>query len=296
METMFKQSIEIAKLAEALAKAQGEFERVSKDAENPFFSKPNRKASYADMASVIAATRPALSKYGLSVIQSPRSTLTEGQRCVVVSTMLIHSSGEWIADELAVPIEKTFTAQSVGSAVTYARRYALQAFLCVAGEDDDGNAAVGNKERTPEEEKEFAEDFEQRTAEQTAIAPFQQKAIQAAMEKSGKTEGDLTTYLGLIGHKRIEHVLKSEFNDLLKWANGNPNGKQIAAVILEKPKPDLRTKAMSKLFAVAAEYSIPEGDVRRAAYEKYTVDSMTKLSIDQLEGMVEWVKEVSSVA
>jgi ERF superfamily protein len=282
-QPLLRQSQTIAKLAEALAKAQGEFEKVEKSAENPFFSKANKKASYADMASVIAATRQALSKHGISVIQSPRSTLTEGQRCVVVATMLIHSSGEWIADELAVPIEKGFTAQSVGSAVTYARRYALQSFLCVAGEDDDGNAATGNKVKTEEDEKQYVKEYEQKTQEQTCIAPYQQKAVEDAMKATGKTEEDLRTYLELAGYKRLEHVLKEHFNDLIKWANakGKAHPKK------DEKKPDGHN--WPSLFAKAREKGVPEEDVKRFYRETYSVEHGNDLTQKQFLEVVTWV-------
>ena len=122
---------EIGELAKALASAHKEFKPVLKDASNPFF-----KSKYADLAGVIEATSDALSKNGLVVIQSPR--LKENR--VSVTTLLAHSSGQWLRDELELPLSK-FDAQGAGSAITYARRYAYQAVVGVAAEDDDGNAA-----------------------------------------------------------------------------------------------------------------------------------------------------------
>lgn len=292
-KTTFSQSPTISALAAALAKAQGEFEVVKKDSDNPFF-----KSSYADLASVLAATRPSLSKNGLAVIQSPKSGLFEGSRCVVVSTMLVHSSGEWICDQLAVPVDKAFTAQSVGSAVTYARRYALQAFLGVAGEDDDGNAASGKKVEARPHSDETNEEFDQRTEGQQCIAVFQIQAIDEACKRTGKTEPEILAYLNLIGHKRIEHILKSQFQEFLKWANTPTNGKPKPDVKpasrLPLPKVDQRDKAMRRLWAAAAEFSIPEKDVKTCAYEKFKVDSMKDLSEGQLDEMTDWVRQVAA--
>lgn len=287
----FRHSPSIAKISDALAKAQGEFLAVSKDAENPAFKRGNKVSTYADIASVITATRPALTKNGLAIIQSPRSGLVEGARCVIITTMLSHSSGEWMADELAWPIEKGFTAHAVGSAVTYGRRYAMQSFLGVAAEDDDGNAATGKngKAEIPEETN---EQFDQRTADQQGLKVFEITAIDEACKRTGKGSEEVEAYLGLMGHKRIEHVLRSDFKKFLAWANA-PNGKTIAKALL-KPAVDPRTAAMKKLFGVASEYSIPEEDVKRASYEKYRVDSMTKLTAPQLDEMTEWVKEVAA--
>ena len=132
------QSPSIDKLIEGLAKAQGEFKPILKDTQNPFF-----KSKYADLATIIAATQPALSKHGLSVMQLPRVDAHQAR----VKTILAHSSGQWVSTELMLPAAQgsKFDAQTVGSALTYARRYALQAILGVAADvDDDGNAAAGN--------------------------------------------------------------------------------------------------------------------------------------------------------
>ncbi len=131
VSTGLKTSDEIGELAKALAAARKDFKPVLKDANNPFF-----KSKYADLAGVIEATSDALSKNGLVVIQSPRLGLNR----IAVTTLLAHSSGQWLRDDLELPMSK-FDAQGAGSAITYARRYAYQAIVGVAAEDDDGNAA-----------------------------------------------------------------------------------------------------------------------------------------------------------
>jgi hypothetical protein len=140
------QSESIAKLAEALAKAQGVMEGASKDATNPFF-----KAKYADLAAVWDACRKPLSDNGLSVVQVSRF-IPEQPDLVCIETMLIHSSGEWIRGQLAVKPVKS-DPQSVGSCITYLRRYSLQSIVGIAPEDDDGNAASGQGEKAPKEQK-----------------------------------------------------------------------------------------------------------------------------------------------
>ena len=118
-------------LAAALAKAQGEITGALKDSANPFF-----KSKYADLASCWDACRAALSKNGLAVIQCPT---TEATGTYLVTTLL-HSSGQWMRSSLIVS-PKDDTPQAMGSALTYARRYALTAMVGVAQVDDDGNAA-----------------------------------------------------------------------------------------------------------------------------------------------------------
>lgn len=125
----------IANLAAALSKAQGQIKGATKDTENKFFT-----SKYADLASVWEACRSALSSNELSVIQVNDYEGDVG--LVIVETILSHSSGEWIMGKLAMR-PKDATPQSIGSCITYARRYALSAMVGVAPEDDDGNGAEG---------------------------------------------------------------------------------------------------------------------------------------------------------
>lgn len=130
---MLTQSENIAALSAALAKAQGAIEGAVKGKVNPAF-----KSKYADLASVWDACREALTDNGLAVIQSP-GPLAEGR--MEMTTMLVHSSGEWVRGVLTIPLGKA-DSHGYGSATTYARRFALAAFVGVAPEDDDGNAAA----------------------------------------------------------------------------------------------------------------------------------------------------------
>ena len=130
------QSDSIKELATALSKVQGELTYAKKDSANPFF-----KSRYADLESVWDACRSLLAANGLSVIQMPGNYF-EGRMWLV--TKLCHTSGEWIEQEMSVPVQKP-DAQGAGSALTYMRRYALAAFVGVVQADDDGNAAVVTK-------------------------------------------------------------------------------------------------------------------------------------------------------
>jgi hypothetical protein len=127
-----KHSEQINELATALAKAQAKIEGATKDKTNPHF-----RSSYADLASVWDACRSALTSNGLSVSQTAGAS-EDGR--VRVTTILMHSSGQWLCDDLVMKPVKD-DPQGVGSCITYARRYALAAIVGVAPEDDDGNAA-----------------------------------------------------------------------------------------------------------------------------------------------------------
>ena len=123
----------IGTLAGALSKAQGEIENASKDRKNDFF-----KSSYATLASVIDALKEPLSKNGLSYCQLVDDA---GDK---LSTILMHSSGEWIKSVIPIKSSKN-DAQGYGSGLTYARRYALSAICGLTQDDDDGNDASEQK-------------------------------------------------------------------------------------------------------------------------------------------------------
>lgn len=125
--------IEVASLASAMAAAFGEIEGATKSANNPHF-----KTKYADLGAVIDAIKPALIKHGLFFTQHPEPS----ERGITVETWLHHASGQSLSlGKLFVPANKQ-DAQGYGSALTYARRYALVTAFGVPVEDDDGNAAA----------------------------------------------------------------------------------------------------------------------------------------------------------
>ena len=125
-------------ISAAMVKAQKEFGPALKTSSNPHF-----KSRYADLSACVEAVIDGLNNNGIFLMQS--SHLCEDG--VTVETVFIHESGEQIsAGKLHVPASKQ-DAQGYGSALTYARRYALMAACGIAPEDDDGNASV--KKPTP---------------------------------------------------------------------------------------------------------------------------------------------------
>lgn len=127
-----KQSETIVKLSEALSKAQSEMGGAVKDSKNPFF-----KSSYADLTSVIKSIKEPFANNGLAFVQFP----INGDKAVGVVTRLMHSSGEWLESEYTLPLVKN-DPQSAGSAITYARRYALSAMVGIPAVDDDAELAM----------------------------------------------------------------------------------------------------------------------------------------------------------
>jgi len=124
----------IKALAPALTAALGKLEGAAKNAKNPHF-----KNTYADLASVVDASREILAAQDLAVMQSP-GLIVEGR--LQLFTRIIHKSGEWIEGEFHMPLAKS-DPQATLATLTYARRGALMAILGMPAVDDDGNTAVG---------------------------------------------------------------------------------------------------------------------------------------------------------
>lgn len=123
----------ITSLAPALIKAKAAFHKPKKDRVNPFF-----KSRYADLDSCLDACNQSLMENGLTVCQWPGEC---SNGCLALTTMIMHSSGEWMAAEAQIPIQKP-EPQAFGSALTYARRYGLCAALGLSPDDDDDGHAT----------------------------------------------------------------------------------------------------------------------------------------------------------
>jgi hypothetical protein len=117
---------------------QMECPKITKDANNPFFSDAKRKVNYASLPHILSIITPILKKNGLLIVQPVVNN------CVV--TKLIHiESGETIESVYDIVCKDGTNPQQVGSAVSYARRYSISSLLNLnIDDDDDGNAASGN--------------------------------------------------------------------------------------------------------------------------------------------------------
>lgn len=128
------QSENITELAKALLNVQRTMQPIVKDAENPF-----TKSWYASLNSVMDACRDALIENGIWLCQYP--VPVEQPNSLGLVTKLTHAeSGQWQSSLAVVPLPKA-DPQGMGSAMTYARRYALTAMLGMVTEDDDGEGA-----------------------------------------------------------------------------------------------------------------------------------------------------------
>jgi hypothetical protein len=128
-----KTSESIAQVGAALAAAQAEIRTVAKDRTNPHF-----KNRYATLDAIMEAVRPVLARHGLSIVQGCTMPNEAEGRLIgsAVETMVLHASGEYLANMVYMPIGKA-SAQDVGSALTYGRRYGVSALLALATDDDD---------------------------------------------------------------------------------------------------------------------------------------------------------------
>lgn len=139
---------DLGKLTAALAKAQMSFGTVTRSKTVTVTTKTggSYKFSYAPLDSILDAVRKPLAENGLAVAQ-----LLDGQSLV---TLLLHESGASLEGRTAIP--QTADVQALGSAITYLRRYAIQALLGIAAEeDDDGKAAKDDKPEKKEPQREY---------------------------------------------------------------------------------------------------------------------------------------------
>lgn len=164
----------INELATALCKAQGEMTGAKKGSDNPFF-----KSKYSDLSQVVEAVTAPFSNNGLSFVQG--AEFEDGR--ISVTTRIMHSSGQWIEATTSLPPTKQ-DAQGYGSAISYAKRYGLQALAGVPSVDDDGNEAVTHS-----------------TGKAVKPKSVTKKQADELESLISQTETDLTRFLGFFSGK-----------------------------------------------------------------------------------------------
>lgn len=209
----------IGELAKALAMFQMEVKQPKKDAENPFF-----KSKYVPLDNVVDAISECAPKHGLSFTQWPAVHPENGR--IGVTTMILHSSGEWMEfDPLYMNSEKD-TAQGAGSVITYARRYSLSAAFGLASEvDDDGNEASGDPNKPSQAPKTQNKSNAQLDVNGPVDEP-KARVLYAKMKDAGyKAYDEVIGFLGYTISSTKEVQLK-DFKKLADWldtkkASGN---------------------------------------------------------------------------
>jgi len=179
-------------LTAALVNAQKRIKGAAKSASNPHL-----KNQYSTLADVTDACRDALTANGLAVTQTFEAQDDAG---ITVVTTLHHVSGQWIRSALRMPLEKP-TAQAVGSAITYARRYGLAAMVGVVPvEDDDGNAASA------------AAPAQARPASPNRASPNHPKP-----EWGGKAPGEKVMPFGKHKGQKLAEIDRADLESTIAW-------------------------------------------------------------------------------
>ena len=194
----------------ALATAQGDMSNPEKNKNNPHF-----KSRYADLASVREAVIPALAAQGLCVLQFLGS---DGKRAHV-ETWIGHKSGQFMRSIYGAE-SRGSDPQSLSSAHTMLRRYALMAVAGVAPvEDDDGNAASGRREREPEPPRPAP-------SQPTPADPWEVFEVNCRIAKFSLEQVD--AWLAAQGKKRIGDLDTAKFAEFAAWLFG-PSAKAAEA-------------------------------------------------------------------
>jgi ERF superfamily len=187
----------LAKLAEALAQAQGKMRPAPLNAINPHF-----KSRYADLSSVREAVIPALTEHGLSVVQVP--SLDEAGNFVLI-TRLLHASGEWLQSSYPLPMDPA-KPQALGSALTYARRYSLSAITGIAADEDDDAAGAEKQAKSKPTKPRNAPHIVLKLGN---VSPsFESRAAAAEALMAAITDADSIDILTRLDHDNREFVDK----------------------------------------------------------------------------------------
>lgn len=189
-------------IAEALSKAQAKITGAVADSANPFF-----KSKYADLSSVMAAIRVPFAENGLSYTQGARREVDTNGGFWVLTTTLLHASGETISYDYPIICAKQNDPQAFGAAVTYARRFSLSAMCGVAQIDDD------------------AESTKQTAAVITpqVISEAQRRKLFVVCRENGWTETDLKTYINSIGVESTKDLQVKKYDEVCEYVTKNPH-------------------------------------------------------------------------
>lgn len=232
----------IAQVAAALAAAQGEFPTIPRDRTVTIQPKPKRRQdgteywpqpysyTYAPLPTILEKVRPAMAKNGLALTQSVVVVNDKGHEAV--RTMLLHSSGEFLANETPLFVAGSDNAsQGYASGMTYARRYGVTALLCIAADDDDDAEAAGDAEpqrlnagRKPQgkaapatpQAKAKAPPQDQQQGPATPLSAGPQRLLEAKAKAAGLTLEEVAQRFGEVTMANLNDTLTA----LTELANG----------------------------------------------------------------------------
>lgn len=223
-EITWRRSEKIGDLVAALTRARKKFRKVVKRSANPYYG-----SKYADLEELTDATLIDLADEGINVFQMPSTV----GRSVKVITLMAHTSEQWIEATLTLPgVSKSskrereetgererFDPQTIGIAMTYARRYSYQAIVMLAAEQEDDANALSGHVKEPQ-----GKSAKKEPAPKKAEAP-PSNAVKfwTAAKRSGKSEEEIRRYLGSNGYEQsaeLNRLSDERFKPFMDWAEG----------------------------------------------------------------------------
>jgi hypothetical protein len=201
-------SEQTADLFKAIVDAQVELKNPNK---NRTVNVGKYSYKYAELSNIIDETKPVLMKHGLAVIQGSKPS----EAGIIISTMLVHTTGQWIESELQIAYSsqgRMNTAQEMGSAITYGRRYALSSILNIsADEDDDAQNLPKPTPTTPHPTTPPAKTYTQPNQGSGLMASDKQVGlIHMLLEKSGIDKTVVYKKFGVESSKQMNMAQASE--------------------------------------------------------------------------------------
>jgi len=189
-----ERSTSLSNLAAALSLAQAEMPEAVKDKVNPQFG-----SLYADLGSIIRTARPILAKHGLSVVQFVEDS---APGILAMSTMVLHTTGEYISAICTMPLGDKLTPQKYGSAITYARRYAFAAAIGIVSDiDDDGNESSQEPRQASTYQKSAAK-----------ISPEQAEILRSTAVKHKWNKAEVDSLLSKRGYSTMTELSVDDFD------------------------------------------------------------------------------------
>jgi len=279
-----ERSESVVNLARALLEAQKGLDPAKRDALNPY-----HQSTYADLTSIWSACHKPLGDNGLTIIQT---TSWDEAHPLILETTLLHTSGEWVRGKLAMKPVKD-DPQSIGSAITYARRYALSAIIgvCTEEEDDDAEGAMDRKGKaakkaTPNKQTAAPKEEASPTAESKGHeCPIHNVAFKEHTDKDG---GKWWSHRTATGWCNEEKVKASQTSPPAEETPGPTQPNKGPALDPAKEKTRLYNE-LRQMLMLDRQLTRQEAD----AYirKECVVDSLTEASIEQLFDALQELKK-----
>jgi ERF superfamily len=272
---MQRSSLSIAALATALAKAQIELANPEKSLIGTIEPQGGERGEggarlfrYASLSSGLEIVRKTLGQHEIATVQT--TAIDQAASVVNLTTVLAHSSGEWIASDWPVcPIAETERPHRMGAALTYARRYALFTLVGIAGEDDlDAPDLIGPSQPSRESDRQRPirgngrlDSKSSSLAARTPVARPQRPAIDHDNANKAKLLDAVRLDVALSG--RLRDVMLGELNDIgsedeaTKWAHRRlPEKNKLNVADAKHIEEAFRVKLLS--FAVHHSQGVPD--------------------------------------